>query len=179
MAEGAIGVGLDIGEASLGALFDIKASLDGMEKELHGLLDAEVAYQQLGPVQLQLRGSGVSGSSGNLAFGVGGPKYGRLWEIRRLIIGGLTYATTVAGSVQIFVSSVSGAETARGLNLADLVDQAASLPSKAFYSTGQIVLRHPQELHIVIVSPTATTQYIVGGSGFDIPDRPARKSVSE
>lgn len=187
MAEGAIGAGLSIGEASVGTLVDLKLSIDGMcdqVKRLHERYEAlEKRYQFAGPVQLQLRTSVVSPGSGNAAFGLGGPKVGRLWEIRRLLIGGALWSSTVAGTAEIYVTSAPASQALNSRNLADMVDQASGttppLPSKAFYSSGQLILRFPQELHIVLVSPTASTQYVASGAGYDMPDLPSIRTFGE
>ncbi len=179
MAEGQVDTKLSIGQMSLEALVDLKASVDGMTDLFRKYLRAQEEYQQRGPLQLALRTSGTSGSSGDLGFGFGGPKYGRLWEIRRVIVGGLDWDTTVSGSAQLYVASVPALQMVNNDNLADMVDQAATLPSVAFYSSGQIVLRHPQELHIVIDGPSATTSYVASAGGFDIPDMPAQRVVGE
>ena len=177
MAEAAIGAGINIGEASFGALLDIKASVDTLGDLTRELLRQQEAYEEYGPVQLALRAAGVSAASGVLIMNLGGPSYGRLWEVRRLIIGGATWGATVAGRGDIVVAANTPNATNR--SLPDIVDVAASLPSVAFYSSGQIVLRNPQQLYVVIVNPTATTQYAVGGGGFDVPDRPAYRVVGQ
>lgn len=171
MAEGAIGAGLSIGEMSLGALVEIKASIDGLAKQVNRLVALEEQYQTRGPVQVPLRASGTSPSSGAFVLDLGGPSYGRLWELRRLVIGGNNWGSTVSGRAEIIVSSTRPSLTAR--NLADIVDELTTLPARAFYSSGQVVLRSPDRLYVVLANPSATTAYSVGGAGFDIPDSPA------
>lgn len=175
MAEGAIGAGLSIGEMSLGALVEIKASIDGLAKQVNRLVALEEQYQTRGPVQVPLRASGTSPSSGAFILDLGGPSYGRLWEVRRLIIGGNNWGSTVGGRADVIISSTRPSLNAR--NLADIVDEAVSLPSRAFYSSGQVVLRSPDRLYVVIANPTASTAYSVGGAGYDVPDSPTRAVV--
>ena len=181
MADLGVGVGLDIGQVQLGALVEIKTSLDTMGSELKKLVAAEYAYEHNGPTFHPIRNGGVSNSAGsNFAFGLEGPAYGRRWEIRNLVIGGLYFSSTVAGTALALRTSIAsvGLNLAQ-INLADVVDQAESLPDVAFYGSGQFVLRAPDKLVIVVIGPTASTPYVVGGSYIDVPDQPLRGIVSE
>lgn len=172
---------LSLGEQTLRLLAEISGGMQSTHKVLQHLLALEQRYQIEGPTNVQLRGASGGAATGNLVIGLGGPSQGRKWEIRRLIIGGSTFGSTVAGTAEVYVSAVPGAVVGAGRNLADMVDQASgatpSLPSVAFYGAGQIVLRYPQELKIVIVSPTASTPYEAGGAAIDLPDMPAHAIV--
>lgn len=159
---------------------DFSSHLKKMDEYLARLEAFQNLYQQAGPIQLRLRASGTSDANGdNFVIDLGGPSVHRLWEIRGVVIGGLTWSTTVAGSGELYIGS--NPTTAR--SLADLVDQASgsspALPSVATYSSGQVVLRNPERLYFVVVSPTASTQYVAGARGFDVPDRPALRAVTE
>ena len=178
MAEAAIGAGVNIGEASFGALLDIKASIDTLGDLTRELLRQQEAYEEYGPVQLSLRAAGVSPAAKDLVLNLGGPSYGRLWEVRRLVVGGANWAAVVGGRADIIIAANAPLNTPPRA-LSDVVDVAKSLPSVAFYSSGQLVLRNPQQLYVVIATPTATTQYAVGGGGFDVPDRPAYRVVGQ
>ena len=171
MAEADISAGLSVGDLSLHALAGIKASIDGMTARLDKVLAAQDDYQRHGPVQLSMRAAQVSNAAGDaIVFDLGGPSYGRLWEVRRLVIGGATWSSVVGGTALVTISSTSSADPA----LTDVMDQAGSLPSPAFYSSGQAVLRNPQRLIVVILSPTASTTYSTAGAGFDVPDEARR-----
>lgn len=166
-----LGAGVDA-EVDLGPLVfelmgGIKASLDSLTKAIKRTRDIEDAYQ-FGAVEVMLRSAAVSGSSGSLILGLGGPPYGRLWEVKRLTVGGALWTSTVAGQAIVVVSPASGQLTP---TLADVADQAGSLPSVAYYSTRQLVVRHPNHLYVVILTPTATTQYAVGGTATNFPDK--------
>jgi hypothetical protein len=180
MTELGVGAAVDIGDAQLSALVEIKASLDGMTSSLKKLLAAEYAYEQHGPTFHPLRNGGVSPATGNFAFGLDGPAYGRRWEIRNLVIGGLYFSSTVSGTALALRTSVASVGLLLSqINLADVVDQASTLPDVAFYSSGQFVLRAPEKLVIVIIGPTASTPYVAGGSYIDVPDQPLRGVVGE
>jgi len=159
--------GAEVGGFSLDAIVGLKASLDGLTTELRKRRQMEAAYQG-GAVEVMLRNAAVSASTGNLIMGLGGPPYGRLWEVKRLTVGGALWTSSVAGQAIVVISPASG-QTAPPLN--DVADQASTLPNVAYYSTRQLVVRHPNHLFIVILSPTATTQYSVGGQASDFPDK--------
>lgn len=99
----------------------------------------------------------------------GGPDAGFEWVVRRIIVGGLKWATTAAGTAEVYVTALgaqwgttgSGAGTAAGLqSLADLVDQSASLPNKAFYGREELVVKENESLVVVINGGTAAQQYV-------------------
>lgn len=163
-AEG--GGGVELGAFSLKTLVGIAASLDGIQQQLSRLRRYEEAYQ-FGAVEIALRGAGQSSSGGaTLAIDLGGPSYGRLWQIRRVAIGGALWTSTVAGSALIVVSP----NQVTAPPMSDVADQAATLPNVGFYSTGQLIVRHPNHLFVVILTPTVSTVYGVGGAATDLPD---------
>lgn len=159
--------GIELGEVSVGALIGVRASVDGLAKEMERLRRAQDEYQW-GAVEVALRGASNSDAAGDsLVIDVGGPAYGRLWQIRRLAIGGALWTSVVAGTALVVISPNRSASPP----LSDVADQANSLPLPAFYSTGQLIVRHPNRLSVVILTPTASTTYAVGGAATDLPDR--------
>jgi hypothetical protein len=170
--EAEVGAGVEVGGASLDALVALGGSLNGVVKHLEKLQSLEEAYQ-FGSVEVPLRAASVSGASGALVIDLGGPTYGRKWEVKRLSVGGTTWASAVGGIGQAVISPNAQTNPA----ISDVADVAATLPSIAFYSTGQFVVRHPNHLYIVIVTPTASTQYAVGGSATELPDRRVRLNM--
>jgi hypothetical protein len=171
MAEGEVGVGFQLGELLVGAKVDLFARLDSIDKRLASILEREEQYEQNGPVFVSVAASGVVDSGSDpLYLDLGGPTYGRVWEIRQLVIGGITWATTVAGNAVVLVQPVAPSAT-NPAGTAGIQDQAASLPSVAFYSGGQFRVRHPNHIWVAILSGTASTQYVVAGDAFDMPDK--------
>jgi len=156
-----------VGNADLQAVLALTASMNSLTKELKKTRDLERAYQK-GAVEVILRGSAVSNSAGaTLIIGLGGPAYGRLWEVRRITCGGAFWTSTVAGQGLLIVSAASGQVTPA---LGDIVDQAPSLPNVALYGTRQFTVRHPNHVYLVILTPTVSTQYAAGGQATDYPD---------
>jgi hypothetical protein len=159
---------VDLGPLVFELMGGLKASLDTLNKHLRNIAKVEAAYQG-GVVEVPIRKVATSPASGSLVIGCGGPAYNRLWEVKRLTVGGVTWATSVNGSALVVVGSV--ADGSVNPPLTDIADQAGTLPNVAYYSTRQLVVRHPNHLFVVILTPTATTQYAVGGQASDFPDR--------
>ena len=159
---------VDLGPLVFELMGGLKASLDTLNKHLRNIAKVEAAYQG-GVIEVPIRKVKTSAASGNLVIGCGGPAFGRLWEVKRLTVGGVLWTSTVAGQAIVVVGSTSDGQVTPPLP--DIADQAATLPNIAYYSTRQLVVRHPGHLFIVIISPTAATQYAVGGQVSDFPDR--------
>ena len=164
-----VGANVELGSFSLAAIAGLGATLDGIHTELKRLRNLEEAYQ-FGAVKVRLSNSASSDAAGdNLEIGLGGPTYGRLWQVNSLVVGGNLWTSTVAGTALVYVAPTKISTPP----LTEVVDEAGSLPSVAQYSTGQIIVRHPGHLRIVILSPTASTPYAAGGWATDLPDNRA------
>lgn len=167
--------GFDLGPFSLKALAEIGATLNGMHKQLKKLAAYEEAYQ-FGATSVALRGTTTTDSAGDSAeIGLGGPTYGRLWQIRTLAVGGSLWTTTVAGTALVVIGPSRTVTPA----LTDIVDESTSLPNVTQYGSGQLVVRHPNHLRIVLLSPTAATVYAAGGWATDLPDHRQPISVTD
>lgn len=131
--------------------------------------DRETARARV-PSIVRIQNSGVIPTpTAPFGLNMGGPDAGFEWVVRGLVIGGLTWSTTAAGSAEVYVSGLGaqwgtaagGAGTAAGVrSLSDLVDQAASLPSKGFYGREQLVIKESESLIVVINGGTAAQQYV-------------------
>lgn len=171
-----IEAGVSVGELSLQALVELKSEMGSLHGTLKKLLAAQNEYQQRGPTFVNLNGSGMADANGDtMVFDLGGPSYGHTFEVRQLVVGGATWATAALGNAIFVVSSSFPGNSVGGsvdVSLAGVQDHAASLPSVAFYSASQFVVRHPNHLYAVILSPTASQLYQVAGDAFNLPDRP-------
>lgn len=161
---------VDLGPLVLEALVGLKASTDTLNKRLRNIAKIEEAYE-FGVRELPIRKATVSPATGNFTIGLGGPAYGRMWEVKRITVGGAQYTSTVSGTALLVVGPSPDGAAALTPPLTDVADQAASLPLIAYYGTRQLVVRHPNHLYVVILTPTASTQYAVGGQVSDFPDR--------
>jgi hypothetical protein len=176
MVDTAIGGSLNVGEASVGALIALKASIDGLNGNVEKLralyLRAEQNYQARNQNFVPLFGSATSSAGSTpLTIDLGGPNHGRLWEVRQLVIGGATWASVVAGNG--IISIAPSAPPGGTPGLAGIQDQATTLPSIAFYSAAQFRVRNPNRVFVTIISPTATTLYEAAGDAYDMADLPA------
>jgi hypothetical protein len=150
------------------ALVDLQGEIASLHSTMKKILRVEEEYQQKGPTLVNLQGSGtVDSNSDPLVIDLGGPNQNRVWEVRQLIAGGLTWATTVAGNGLIVISS---APPTAPYGLVAMQDHIAAFPAVAFYSGGQFRLRAPTHVYLVILSGTASTPYQVAGDAYDMPD---------
>lgn len=165
--EGDVDAGVNLGPLHIHGMAELDAGIQSIVQQLRSIKALEEAYQ-FGAKDIPLRGSGYSDSgSDSFIINLGGPTYGREWQVRRLTIGGVLWTSTVAGSALVVV----GPTHTTTPPLPDVNDEVASLPSNGFYSTGQLIVRHPDQLRIVILTPTASTQYSVGGTVTEMPDK--------
>ena len=84
--------------AGVGVELDLGTKMEKLVSAFHEWLRVEQEYQRSGPVPVQLRGNVTCPSSGSAFMDLGGPANGRLWIVRRLIVQGVSWNTTAAGS---------------------------------------------------------------------------------
>lgn len=142
-------------DAHIGAIHDLSRELRKPRRPL-------VPVQ---PVFGRSRASVTVGSSGVavLRFDQAGPTQGYFWYVRSIVVGGLTPTTTAAGRADVYVvagHSVEEIGTLAGVGLSDWRDQAATLPSVAFYGRGELPLRFNERLSIVLSNATNGQQYV-------------------
>ncbi len=157
---------------------DLHATLslgfDNLQKELRATREAAVRIPPQ-PREMALVNSAAFPSSGVLAFDMGGPQQGSVWQVRSIDVGGLTPTTTAAGRCDVFVASTAlqvvdgvaagsqpggggfifGTGLAAG-SLGRWRDQALTLPKVAFYSVGDLAVHAQERLYVVFSSGTNT-----------------------
>lgn len=110
-------------------------------------------------------------TTGDLAFNCGGPAQGRIWHVKRLVVGGLTLATAAAGSAEAYSSGYEPTSNTSLSNLHDATILISSpqtdLPNIGFYEDGQFVVQSGEYLWVVVRSGTAGQQYVVAGTAKD------------
>lgn len=111
------------------------------------------------PIDADPGASDVMPAAGNLALNLGGPVPGRIWLLRQLVVGGLTWGTVAAGTAEAYGTALPPLQTASGRQLSDLADAFSALPGVHFYTSRQVVLRNPQRLVVVVVGGTSGQTY--------------------
>lgn len=157
------GIDIDVDlTASLGRLADkLDRDYDDRRRE------REIQRARV-PTFVRLQNSGIIPTP-TVPFGLafGGPDAGFEWVVRRIVVGGLKWSTTAAGSAEVYVTGLgttTGSASSGGIAaltpLSDLVDQSASLPNKAFYGRDELVVKENESLVVVINTGTAAQQYV-------------------
>lgn len=133
---------------ALGA--ELGTLVDGMQA------DRDRRDRQEPPGNQPLSASGVAPASGVVTLDLGGAvPVGRVWQIRRLVVGGVTVTTTAAGAAYAFAQGAPPADLA----LPDCVDLFATLPAVNKYGTHQLFLLPGDHLWVVFVGATEGQQY--------------------
>jgi hypothetical protein len=112
------------------------------------------------PIDYRNSAVGAFPSSGNLGLDLGGPALGRLWLVRRVIVAGLTWGTTAAGTAEVYVGGTTPQLAASSRDITMLTDESAALPNKAFYSNRQMPVQHGERVIAVVIGGTSTQQYV-------------------
>lgn len=132
------------------------------------------------PRFIPIHASVVVGATGIavMRFDNAGPDQGHFWYIRKLIVGGLTTTTVAAGRADIFVTAaaVSPQATLASVGIADWQDQLAALPGILKPGEGEIVLRHNEELWVLLSGATNGQQYVAVGKAEDYQESASRQT---
>lgn len=151
-----LGFSVELGQEQLAATKKLNATLD--------------PTRMMQPVNFRTQGSAIANAAGVavIQFSPAGPDQGHLWVVHSLVVGGDTWATTAAGSAELYVSAMD-LRTLNGTSppLTDLVDQAATLPLPATYGDQQVTLRNGEDLYMRIVGGTSGQQYVASARGVD------------
>jgi hypothetical protein len=160
------GLGIDL-------LLSLNATLgafaDGMDS------DRRRRDSLLPPSNEQLFASGIASAAGTLTLDLGSVPLGRVWQIRRLIVGGVAVTTSAAGAAYAFAQGAPPTD----LNLTNCVDIFSSLPQGNTYGTHQLFLTPTMHLWIVFSSATAAQQYAAAAFVEDWEDSTFRSTYSE
>lgn len=124
------------------------------------------------PVSTKLIANGVAVTATDLVLAFGGPQEGRFWYVRRAVAGGVTWATSAAGTALLVVDAMPPVNAA-AVGIGSVYDEAASLPLPAFYGRGEIPLRYPEQVFIIVQGGT-NAQLYVGQVGIEEYQEAAR-----
>ena len=145
-----------------GKLDRIGASTDMMARAMSRPLAA--------PVWATRQASGLTDSVvSDLILNLGGPQRGQYWDVKNVVVGGPTWATSVNGTALLVVSAQMPS-TAASVGIAMVADEATSLPSPAFYSEGQVRVYPPDRVYVIVVGGSATTTYVAVARALEYQD---------
>jgi hypothetical protein len=147
---------------------DASASIDlaallGRHAEVMDRATGVIQRALMEPVQADRADARLYPASGDLVLELGGPEQGMRWDVLTMIVGGVTWATAAAGTA-LLVKSGQRPISAAAVGLSAIRDTANPLPLPAGYGKGQIVLRNPEKLYIIITGGTAAQQYVAACS---------------
>jgi hypothetical protein len=146
------------GVADLDIVAGLRASFGSLEQELQRdriqrMSRVPIPVKRVGNVKLDASGD-------NAGIDLEGPALGRVWHLRALRIGGLTFGTTATGTGELYVGGLPATQMAASRDFSLLEDEAPNLPIIAFYSEGEIVVNHGERITVVIVGGGDNQQYV-------------------
>lgn len=163
-----------------GAGFDF-SFLVGLGASLGTLADglaqdrAERRAREKPPGDNQIFRADVVPSSGVLTLDLGSVPLGHVWQVRRLVVGGVKVTTTAAGSAYAFAQGAPPTDLA----LTDCVDMFLTLPQGNTYGTHQLFLLGGEHLYVVFSGATAAQQYAASARVEDWEDTTFRSTFAE
>lgn len=167
---------------SLASVFaELKVSLGSVSEQVKRSREqARWAARAMQPVFAQTMDNVVPVNN----FGVvrlQGPDQGHFWYVRRIIVGGLTPTSTVAGRADVFASASDhrNRTSLAQFNITDWRDFSAALPNIAVYGRGALPLRFNEELYVVFSGASTATQYVAMCQFEDFEESAARMAWAE
>jgi hypothetical protein len=118
------------------------------------------------PIDYGSQASGAYPTTGLLVLNLGTPDQGTRWEVTSCAVGGLDQNVTANGSAGLYVAGylpTTGTIT-NPSGLAQMADQAKTLPNVGFYGTRQLVVNDQEYLFLVIFGGTAGQTYVANAS---------------
>lgn len=160
--------GLDV---SAGLELAIGTLNDRLAKDAAARIWAREIDRARVPVVATLKASAtIPTPTAPMGLNFGGPDAGFEWCVRRLVVGGLTWGTTAAGTFEAYVTGLGGilgassggggASNPAGVRMmTDLVEQG-SMPFRAFYAKNQMTVKENESLVVVVAAGTQAQQYV-------------------
>ncbi len=166
--DGSTPVGIDLSffvslGASLGSLVDTMRA------------DQDRRTSMMPPSNEQLFSSAVATSSGIVTLDLGSVPQGRVWQIRRLVVGGITVGTAADGKAYAFAQGAPPSDQA----LTDCVGIYAALPTLEKFGTHQLFLQAPEHLWVVFTGASNGQQYAASARVEDWDDAAFRSTFAE
>lgn len=164
--SGGPGVGVDF-FVTLGATLGTLADTLTADRQRRDEMEA--------PSNEQLFQAGIIPASGTLLLDLGSVPQGRIWQVRRLVVGGVAVTTSAAGAAYAFAQGAPPADLA----LTDCVDIFSTLPQGNTYGTHQLFLLPGEHLWVAFVGATAAQQYAASARVEDWADASFRSTFAE
>ena len=167
-----IGAELDLNLGSL--LLDLKAGI-GKLTTMADTLKKEWDYSKKGPVFVQLAGTcNVNAVQADSIVDLGGPAYGRFWEVRNLAVSYVAFNKTATGEA-LFVVGSTAPIGATGVGLEWYM---GTLPATNVFGSYQFHIEWPNHVFGIITGGAASTAYSLGGDALEAPHKTAEQTVS-
>lgn len=145
---------------------ELKASLGDLTKSVQER-NRQAAKAAEQPVFARFQGAAIAaGGIAVITTSLGSPSQGYTWNVRNLAVGGLTPTTAAVGRADVYAtaSDMRTPFLAGNLGLTDWRDQMTALPAVQKYGEGELFLRSPEELIVVISGATNGQQYVIAGT---------------
>jgi hypothetical protein len=146
-SEGGGGIGVDFW-LKLGATLGTLAENAQAERE-------QRETKELPPSNEVIFRAGTFPTSGNLILDLGSVPLGRVWQVRRIVVGGVSVIQPAAGAAYMFAQGAAPSD----LNITNCVDIFATLPRGNTYGTHQLFLLATEHLYVVVTGGTPGQQY--------------------
>ncbi len=118
-------------------------------------------------------------ASGVMVFQCGGPDVGRIWHVKRLVVGGLTLATAAAGTAEAYAGGYVSDTVGIPTSISDLHDATilisspqTNLPNIGNYDAGQFTVMARAQVLGVVRGGTQNQIYVVAGTAQDLRVQP-------
>lgn len=160
------------GGPSLDLFLSVGASIGSLADEMRADRDRRNAMSP--PSNEQLFKAGVAATGKNLILDLGSVPLGRVWQIRRLIVGGVDVTTTAAGAAYAFKQGAPPSD----LNLTNCVGIYATVPAIEKFGTHQLFLLANAHLYVVVVGGTNLQQYAAAADVEDWEDTAFQSTFS-
>jgi hypothetical protein len=126
------------------------------------------------PGNEQLFKAGTASAAGTLTLDLGSVPQGRVWQVRRLVVGGVKVTTSAGGAAYAFAQGAPP-----DLGITDCVDIFGPLPQGNTYGTHQLFLLPGEHLWVVFSGASSGQQYAASARVEDWDDASFRTTFAE
>lgn len=156
---GALGVSIDIASG---------AEVDALGKSIAGKLPPDLHPQV---IPLDASSAVPAGGAAPLVLNLSGPKRGKIWSVRKLVLVGTDTVSAVANVTGSVYATMGGRG---GYAVTDIEYTGLTVPSSTLFSSGQLTVRGGNELLVVLFGAgvVAGQPFTVSGSALEIDDDP-------